>query len=217
MLSDFIPMYLRKLWRKRLIQKRFGSDCRIATETIHESARIGKNVYLAHDTDIRSNVQIGDYSYCSPGTILFDGTIIGKYCSIGYGVQIGCPEHPAHFLSTSPTIYRDAQIRAYLDWPADDILQPVKIGNDVWIGSNAVILQGCCVGDGAVIAAGAVVTKDVPPFSIWGGVPAKCIAMRFDQETQERIASSKWWDQDMDQIRAFAKQEYEHHTQEDSL
>ena len=60
-------------------------------------------------------------------------------------------------------------MKAYCPWPQNDMKQPVKIGNDVWIGSNAVILQGVRLGDGCVVAAGAVVTKDIPPFSMWGG------------------------------------------------
>ena len=169
MLSDIIPQSIKDMRRRYLIKKRFGEKNRISTLNIDFSAKLGKNIYLAKNVDVRRDVEIDDNSYCSPGTILFNGAKIGKYCSIGYNVQVGCPEHPLRFLSTSPTIYRDEKIRRYCDWPKDDIQKPVKIGNDVWVGSNAVILQGVTVADGAVIAAGAVVTKDVAPFSIWGG------------------------------------------------
>ena len=207
-IGDFIPCFIKKLRRKQIVQKRFGKGNRIYTTNIHPSAHLGKDIYLADKVDIRANVEIDDHSYCSTGTVLFKSTKIGKYCSIGYNVQIGCPEHPLHFLSTSPTLYRAEHIRRYCDWPEDDIKAPVRIGNDVWIGSNSIILQGVTVADGAVIAAGAVVTKDVPPFSIWGGIPAKCIGNRFEHDLEEKIANSEWWNHDMEWIEKFANELY---------
>lgn len=168
MLSDFIPCFIRDYRRKRIVNCRFGEGNIISTTSIHKSAKLGKGIYLAPSVDIRANVEIADYSYCSPGTTIFNGTQIGKYCSIGYHVQIGCPEHPLRFFSTSPTVYRNNHIKKYCSWQEDDFISPVKIGNDVWIGSNAIILQGVTIGDGAVVAAGAVVTHDIPPFLIWG-------------------------------------------------
>ena len=151
---------------------------------------------------------IGDYTYCSPETIVFNNVKIGKYCSIGYRVQIGCPEHPAFFFSTSPLIYRNNFMQKFIEWPIDDYKDPVIIGNDVWIGSNVVILQGVTIGDGAIIAAGAVVNKNVEPYSIVGGVPAKEIKKRFDKDKVERLLTSKWWDKSMNQIEEFAETFY---------
>lgn len=167
--TDFIPCFIYNLYRKYKIKKIFGTENRLCTTSIHPSAHLGNQIYLAKDVDVRSNVMSGDYTYCSRGTTIFSYTKIGNYCSIGYNVQIGCPEHPLHFFSTSPSVYRNEQIKKYCQWPENDIIAPVEIGNDVWIGSNAVILQGVHVGNGAVIAAGAVVKRDVPPFSIGGG------------------------------------------------
>ena len=144
---------------------------------------------------------MGDNSYCSSGTIVFNNTEIGKYCSIGYNVQIGCPEHPAYFLSTSPAVYRDKEIKKYCPWPEDDYKEKVVIENDVWIGSGAIILQGVHIGNGAIIAAGAVVNKDVPPYTIWGGVPAKQIKTRdFDTNGVELV---DWWNHDITWIRNY--------------
>ena len=72
--------------------------------------------------------------------------------------------------------------------------RPVIIGNDVWIGRNAIIMDGVEIGSGAVVASGAIVTKDVPPYAIVGGVPAKVIRYRFDEQTIERLIESRWWD-----------------------
>ena len=82
---------------------------------------------------------------------------------------------------------------------------PVVIGHDVLISLNAVILKGVHIGNGAVIGAGAVVTKDIEPYEIVGGVPAKHIGWRFDPETRERIEQSKWWEKEPAEIRAIQK------------
>jgi len=195
--------HMKVKWRFR------GGTSKIDTDSVHTSAMIGEHVWLAENVDIRRDVYIGDYSYCSPGTIVFNGTKIGKYCSIGYHVQIGCPEHPYDFFTTSPTLYRDDKIMRYIsDWPSDDFLEPVCIGNDVWIGSNAIILHGVHIGDGAVIAAGAVVTQNVESFSIVGGVPAKKLKKRFDRDIEKKIQESNWWDMDLGDIRKFADRLY---------
>ena len=158
--------------------------------------------------DLRNRVEIGDNSYCSPGAILFNGTRIGKYCSIGYNVQIGCPEHPVTFLSTSPRIYRDTKASEFIAWPSDDCGSPVTIDNDVWIGSNAIILQGVTIGNGAIVAAGAVVTEDVKPFTIVGGVPARVIRKRFKPELEKDIAKSRWWEMTIEKIENLAEELY---------
>ncbi len=159
---------------------------------------------MAPEVDIRENVKIDDYSYCNFGTIIFNETQIGKYCSIGYRVQIGLPEHPMNELSTSPALYRNGDLLKshYIDWPRNDFHTPVIVGNDVWIGSNAMIMQGVKIGDGAVIAAGAVVTKDVESYAIVGGVPAKLIRYRFDEVTCQKLKNSSWWDKDVQWIVA---------------
>ena len=154
--------------------------------------------------DIRENVFIDDYSYCSNGSVLFKGTTVGKYCSIGYNVQIGPPEHPLDFISTSPKLYRNSRIKDLCVWPNDDINNPVVIGNDVWIGSNVVILQGVKISDGAVVAAGAVVTKNVEPYTIVGGIPAHTIKKRFNDEIINELQEYAYWNHDIDDIRQFA-------------
>lgn len=178
------------------------------TLSISDKAKLGKHIYLAEGVDVRANVEIGDHSYCNSNTILFPGTIIGKYCSIGYNVQIGCPEHPLNFFSTSPGIYRNPRISKWCNWPKDDFKDPVKIGNDVWIGSNVILLQGVHVGNGAVIAAGAVVTRSIPDYSVFGGVPAKLIKYRFDEEKRKMLQASLWWDHDIDWIEQYINNFY---------
>lgn len=203
------PRFIIEKYHYIRIQRRFrGGDRRIDTNWVSLSAQIGLGVSLSQNVDVRDGVIIQDYSYCNRGAVLFNNTIIGKFCSIGYNVQIGCPEHPVHFFSTSPQVYRNKTISKYIEWPAGDYVKPSILGNDIWVGSNAIILQGVEIGDGAIIAAGAVVTKDVDPYTIVGGVPAKVIGKRFDADTEKTICESKWWDFDMKEIERFAVKIY---------
>jgi acetyltransferase-like isoleucine patch superfamily enzyme len=149
---------------------------------------------------VNAQVKLGDWSYANKGAILFSGSI-GRFCSIGHYAQIGPENHPLDHLSSSPYLYKSGGLldgdSGWNEWDA-----PPQIGNDVWIGSHAVVLQGVAVGDGAVIAAGAVVIDDVEPYSIVGGVPAKRIGDRFDAATVERLLKLRWWDHSADEIRA---------------
>ena len=150
---------------------------------------------------------IGDYSYVSPGSKIHS-TDIGKFCSIGPNVIIGYGEHPLKFLRTSPLFYYGVQKFDIKLTDTDHFNhhERVKIGNDVWIGANVYIRNGVSIGDGVVIAAGSVVVKDVPEFSVYGGVPAKLIKMRFTLSEIDKIKKIKWWDFDSEQLIKF--QEY---------
>lgn len=210
MKTEFIPEFIKQYVRKRRIQKHFrGKNNRIVTCDVHPSAKLGHDVYLAKGVSIRENVSIDDYSYCSANTIIFAGSSVGKFSSIGYNVQIGVPEHPVKFFSTSPTIYRKTKASKYCKWAENDINEPARIGNNVWIGSNAVILQGVNVGNGAVVAAGAVVTKDVSPYAVVGGVPAKKIKQRLSEDLIEKLEKSKWWEHDLEWIEKFTFEIYD--------
>jgi len=137
---------------------------------------------------------IGEYTYGAP-TIIDNGEElrIGRFCSIAQGVTIVLGgEHGMDGASTYPLFYM---------FPGKNIQQPgkiskgpINIGNDVWIGTNALILSGVTIGNGAVIAAGSVVTKDVPAYAVVGGVPARTIKMRFDDATITRLQATQWWE-----------------------
>jgi acetyltransferase-like isoleucine patch superfamily enzyme len=128
---------------------------------------------------------------------------IGRYCSIAANVNISPSQHPVNWLSISDRQHNSA----YLDFNrfgGNDVAvkrfvddKRAEIGNDVWVGINAVIMGGVKIGDGAIVAAGAVVTKDVPPYAVVGGVPAKVIKYRFDEDTIKELLALKWWDYDI--------------------
>ena len=130
--------------------------------------------------------------------------IIGKFCSIACGTKFlfNCANHTLKSLSTYtfPLFYEEWELEKSNITTAWDNKGNIVIGNDVWIGYEAVIMAGVHIGDGAIIAARAVVTKDVPPYTIVGGTPAKEIRKRFDAEVIEQLLIQKWWDCSTDKI-----------------
>ena len=151
---------------------------------------------------LREKGVIGRDTYVGLGCSISDKrTRIGKFCSIARNVMIGTTSHPTGFLTTSPIPYRDMHIvTGGIVFPEDKRVdymysKPVTIGNDVWIGMNAVLMDGITIGDGAVIGAGAIVTHDVPPYAVAMGVPARVTRYRFDEETIRRLLRVRWWDQ----------------------
>ncbi|MDX8413698.1 MAG: CatB-related O-acetyltransferase [Mariprofundales bacterium] len=139
---------------------------------------------------------IGCYSYVGRANI-------GRYCSFGSRVSVAPFNHPVDWLSISEFQYRDSSEFYFETLPESNRLnwdgqKPfTEIGNDVWIGDNAVVLMGVRIGTGAIIGAGAIVTHDVPDYAIIGGSPAKIIKYRFPTETINRLIESQWWNNDI--------------------
>ncbi len=131
--------------------------------------------------------------------------IIGKFCSIACGVKFlfNCANHTLKSLSTYTfsLFYEDWELEKSNVASACDNKGDIVIGNDVWIGFEAVILAGVKIGDGAIIGTRAVVTKDVPPYSIVGGIPAKVIRKRYSPDIIEQLLSLRWWDWTKDRIK----------------
>ena len=131
--------------------------------------------------------------------------IIGKFCSIACGTKFlfNCANHTLKSLSTYtfPLFYEEWELEKSNITTAWDNKGDIVIGNDVWIGYEAVIMAGVHIGDGAIIAACAVVTKDVPPYTIVGGTTAKEIRKRFDTEVIQQLLKLKWWDWSTNKIR----------------
>lgn len=156
---------------------------------IDRHARINRGAKLVDST-------IGRYSYIGGGSWAV-GSDIGAFCSIARDVYIGLAGHTLDMMSTSP-IFTEPHNGTGFSWTSNSDCAytngRVSIGNDVWIGYGAKIMSGISIGNGAIVAAGAVVTKDVPPYAIVGGVPAHIIRYRFEQQIIDRLQNLKWWD-----------------------
>lgn len=181
---------------------------------VSRKAILGKNCQVGKNVFIAENVEVGDSTYFNSGIfgniVVEGGTRIGKFCSIGPNVFIGPGNHPIEYLTTHPLLFDDFWKDVYslnketmpkIKRPGEDAF--VNIGNDVWIGTGAIITNGVKIGNGAIVAAGSVVTKDVPPYGIVGGVPAKIISYRFSNEIIQELEHSveKWWDWSEERIR----------------
>ncbi len=156
----------------------------------------------------KRGIRIGCGSFLDASVSIRDRrSTVGKYCSIARNVTIGTGRHPLDTLTTNAMVHRDEYDEEGLFGilPENRVKfephQPVSIGNDVWIGLGAVIMDGVTIGDGAVIGASAVVTKDIPPYAIAAGIPAKVIRNRFDAKTVDRLLAARWWDRDREFIR----------------
>ena len=159
------------------------------------------------------HVTLGDYSYIAKNSQIVHCEI-GKFCSIGPNCCCGLGIHPINGISTSPMFYSTAKQNGVTLCSEDKAVESkaTVIGNDVFIGANVTILDGVTIGDGAVIGAGAVVTKNVSPYAIVGGVPAKLVNYRFDEETIEKLLKKRWWEGDDSSIRAVEDFFYEINT-----
>lgn len=167
------------------------------------------------------NIQVGDYTFYNDfvhdpaqfetNNVLYhypvnkDRLLIGKFCSIACGAKFlfTSANHAQKSLSTYPfpIFFEEWGLPKEQVTSAWDNKGDIVIGNDVWIGYEAVILSGVHIGDGAVIGARAVVTKDVAPYTVVGGVPAKKIKLRFDEETVRQLLTLRWWDWPAEKIQ----------------
>ncbi|WP_459201913.1 CatB-related O-acetyltransferase [Methanococcus sp. CF] len=144
---------------------------------------------------------IDSYTYTGIGTIILSSEI-GRFCSIGWNVSIGGADHDYKKVTTSPLWRFQLMDNGKLENGIEYSKSPCKIENDVWIGSNAVILRDVHVGNGAVIGAGSVVTHDVEPYSIVAGVPAKPLKNRFKESTISKLQKIQWWNWPKEVIRS---------------
>lgn len=180
-----------------------------------------KEIVYLKDVVTGPNIEIGDHTIYNDfvrdprdfekNNVLYhypvngDTLKIGKFCSIACGAKFlfTSGNHSLQSLSTYtfPIFYEEWGLDAKDIRSAWDNKGDIVIGNDVWIGYEAVILSGVTIGDGAIVGARAVVTKDVPPYTIVGGVPARSIRRRFDEETVKKLEAIRWWDWDEERIK----------------
>ena len=167
------------------------------------NCKFGFNNKIGKDSNFY-NVEYGDFSYNSMRVTIMN-CIIGKFCSIAQDVSIGLGKHPVDkFISTHPAFYSTHKQCGYTfaDQQYYGEMGIVKIGNDVWIGANAIILDDVTIGDGAIIAANSLVNYDVPAYAIVAGSPAKIIKYRFSEELISFLMDFKWWDKDIEWLQS---------------
>jgi acetyltransferase-like isoleucine patch superfamily enzyme len=152
---------------------------------------------------------IGAHSYMGAGGLVRKGVMIGRYCSLGRRISLAGARHRMDAASTFPSLYRAAG-RPYTEEERQTLgikEKPARgertvIGHDVWVGDGAVIMSGVTIGMGAIVGANAVVTRDIPPYGIAVGVPAKVIRSRFPEEIVRRLIDSKYWELPMDLLKS---------------
>lgn len=181
--SKFIKKYLRG---KCIFRSRIDKKSYIYAGTLFHASSLGRYSYVGYDCEIIN-------------------TVIGSFCSIANGVVIGGAMHPLKYVSTSPVF---CEIGGGTNLHLGNLKfckeKKTNIGNDVWIGSKAIVIQGVNIGNGAVVGAGAIVTKDVPPYAIVAGSPAKIIKYRFDENTINKLQKSKWWNFDDKELKTYS-------------
>lgn len=168
------------------------NQCCVDYAEVALKAHFGKHVRIAPRTRIDAYCTVGSYTFIGFNCSI-TRAVIGRYVSIANNVSIGPGEHLMTKISTSSIFYSDG---------FDELtLEPVSIGNDVWIGVDSIVRRGVTIADGAVVGANSFVSHDVPPFAVVAGSPARIIKYRFSPEQQARILESRWWDKDVEEAR----------------
>lgn len=172
-----------------------GDHTKMDFSTIDDYVRVDRFNHLFH-------AKLGCHSYTGQNTVIMHAEI-GKFCSVSWGVTIGPANHSYERISTHSFLYNSVDgLRPENEEAAyDRFTTKCIIGNDVWIGTGATILRNVNIGSGAIVGAGAVVTKDVPPYAIAVGVPAKIVKYRFSDEIIEKLLRLEWWNWDDEMIR----------------
>lgn len=168
------------------------------------NSQLGHFVEIGEGTHILESV-LGDYSYTARyADIAY--SVLGKFVNVAAFTRLNPGEHPYHRASLHHFMYRSSYFwpdepdeTAVFDWRRS---RPVKVGHDTWIGHGAVIMKGVTIGDGAIIAAKAVVTKDVPPYGVVAGTPARLIKWRHPRGVADRLQALAWWDWSHEQLKA---------------
>jgi acetyltransferase-like isoleucine patch superfamily enzyme len=179
--------------RQRLSEFNLKYNNRILSFDVSLKAIAGHDIGIMSGTYVCENSTIGSYSYIGSNSII-SKTVIGRYNSIASNVSIGHGEHPLGSISTN-AVFIDSPYEVFTK-------EDCVVEHDVWIGVGAIIRRGVRLGLGSVIGANSFVNKDVPPYAIVAGTPARLIKFRFEEHKIARIMDSKWWEADKDEAQA---------------
>ena len=172
---------------KSVLNSKIDKTAKIYSGTEFYDSSIGRYSYIGYNSEVHS---------CD----------IGAFCSIANQLIVGGAKHPLNWVSTSPVFYNvGGGTGRHLGNQEIDPLKRTTIGNDVWIGSRVTIIQGLNIGTGAVIGTGSIVTKDVPPYAVVAGSPARIIKYRFDEDTIQKLLNSNWWKLSDEELKIYSK------------
>jgi len=186
---------LKRMVRANRLRRRFPT-CRFQPgATVDAASSLGDYAVLFRDAAVLDS-SVGAYTYVQAGSALYNAEV-GPFCSIAAGVTIGIGAHPTHMVATSPVFYDNQQPLPRFFTRTQvfkEVLPRTVIGADVWIGQGAMVKAGVRIGPGSVIGANAVVTRDVPPYTVAAGVPCRPIRGRFAEDICRRLLASRWWE-----------------------
>ena len=176
---------------------------KVALFAVLQEAQVDKNAAICSGTKFYRS-RIGRYSYLGRNCFVTDAQI-GAFTSIAVVCYIGGTPHPMEWVSTSSVFHKwENLFKKNFARHEFEIFQKTVIGNDVWIGTRVLIRPGITIGDGAVVGMGSVVTKDIGPYEVWAGNPARRIRSRFDEDTARKLQESRWWEKEESEIEEFA-------------
>ncbi len=184
---------------KKILDKEkpyIGKDC------IIKKSQFGSFVEIGFGNNIQESI-VDDYSYTAENCQIIY-TTIGKFVNIASYVRLNPSPHPMHWASQHHMLYRKEMFgfgendESFFDWRR---AKKVHVGHDVWLGHNVIVMGGVTIGNGAVIGSGAIVTKDVPPYAICVGNPARVIKYRFEKEIIEHLEEIQWWNWEHEKLK----------------
>lgn len=191
--------YLKSIFSRR----KFSKNSKISFFSLWKDTIFDETSQVEYLVKL-NKVKIGRYSRVDAFSSVIN-TTIGNFCEISPGCRVNFGRHPINYLTPHSMFYGGGGWNVRPDWakPLPDSynqMPPISIGNDVWIGVDCKIMSGVTIGDGAIIGTGSLVTKDVPPYAVVGGVPARIIKYRFPKDVIDLLLEIKWWNWDDETI-----------------
>ncbi|WP_318011775.1 CatB-related O-acetyltransferase [Pseudomonas sp. REP124] len=196
-MKKLLSFYRNRYWKRWLREHTCKFAGGVSSLGKNTTLIIEEGVSLGHVIIDARHLTIGAHTYIRSDSKLSTVSSIGRFCSIGNNCYIGQEKntHPSDWVSSHPFQYTDTALTY------DPVIADVTIGDDVWIGHSAMIMEGVKVGTGAIVATRALVAHDVPPYAIVAGVPAKVVKYRHSPEVISRLLESKWWERDIEFLK----------------